>query len=159
MYSADSTFECSSIERLNVRRREDSALLWHHSVQMLPFWPHLHKVVGLLSVQSVGDAERIRSICLVEFAEQLAEVGVDAVLTVLRFQALWTTGKDLYVTLTHWASGQLKTTVSVYRRTKNTVTDIYSWYSVNEWPGVFLRFFFLKFAFVPKCIKTRLVGY
>lgn len=51
---------------------------------------HLNKLVGLLPVQSVGNAEGVGSICLVELPQQLAEAGVDIILTVLGFQTLWT---------------------------------------------------------------------
>lgn len=51
---------------------------------------HLNKLVGLLPVQSVGNTEGIRSILLVELAQQLAKAHVDVILTILSFQALWT---------------------------------------------------------------------
>jgi len=50
---------------------------------------HLQKLVGLLPVQPVGNTEGIRSVSLVELAQQLAKADVDFIQTILGFQALW----------------------------------------------------------------------
>lgn len=50
---------------------------------------HLNKLVGLLPVQSVGHTEGVRSVRLVEFAQQLRKTAVDIVLNITGFQALW----------------------------------------------------------------------
>lgn len=52
-------------------------------------YTHLNKLVGLLPVQSVGHTEGIRSVCLVEFTQQLLKTAVDIVLNITGFQALW----------------------------------------------------------------------
>lgn len=61
---------------------------------------HLNKLVGLLSIQPVGDTEGIRSFWLIEFTQQLSEATVDIILTILGFQTLQITREDRHVTKT-----------------------------------------------------------
>lgn len=51
---------------------------------------YLYKLVGLLSVQPVGNTEGIRSVCLVELTQHFGKTGVDVILKIHSFQTLWT---------------------------------------------------------------------
>lgn len=55
---------------------------------------HLKELVGLLSKQSVGNAEGIRSIFLVELTQQLGKTSVYFILAILSLQTLWTNRSD-----------------------------------------------------------------
>ena len=56
---------------------------------------HLNKLVGLLPIQPVGHTEGVRSVCLVEIAQQFGKLSVDIILTVREFQALQTARKNM----------------------------------------------------------------
>ena len=66
-----------------------------HTLTLTLTHTHLNKLVGLLPIQPVGHTEGVRSVCLVEIAQQFGKLSVDIILTVREFQALQTARKNM----------------------------------------------------------------